>query len=1245
MKINPWPKTILRRLPFWLAPIFLGLFAYLPILSEPGVVNTGDSAFLLMRLNQLVVNLRNGIFPARWMPDGAYGLGYPFFNFYASLPYYVAGLLNLLGFSYIWSLKLTQMLGFVAATVFSYLLAKNLWNSKAAALLTALVYTYTPFHLIQVYVRGDALSEFYAFAFYPLILLVLWRLRQKPSPTNTALLALAYGGLILSHNISALVFSPFVILYAFFLAAPSGFRISRPIFQPFGQAQGRPPISNTSTGLSTSIQYPIPSARLRAGNRKDVRAAIDFLLAGLAGIILGLALSAWFWLPALLEGKWVHLERMTSGYLNYSGHFRGADLIQWRILFDYRREASPYAMGAVQAILALVGTASILVWWIRRRNLERNSAFLLLMLASATFLITPLSRPIWDVVPLLPFVQFPWRLLAVQALPVSLIIGHLARWPGKTTHRYIIAGVLGLTLLTTAMLDLPVEYLVIDEVTRDQVALYEYFTAYVGTTSRNEYQPRWVEPGPFTSAVLLNDGQKPPPLAVSPPSPSPSTGREGVGLEAKLLAQKPTEERWQVETSSPRTLLAFHTYYFPGWQGYVDGQPVETNPVEGLGYIGLAVSQGSHQVLLRLERTPLRAFAEGLSLLALVLVVGSPLERLRRRLGITGFLKWAVPLALFLVLLPHLLPKTVQESDVSDLTLGFKRVPYPHHNPQGIPFENGVRLRGYELSAEDVKAGETIIVTLYWTQTNKPQISKSTEAVVRLVLPAAHLFQVPYAITEDEAPLEATTVHRLEIPVESVRGIYFVSVGLRDAKGETAALSEGGEPLDILCLSPVRLRSEGAEEQRSRGAEEQGSKGEESVKSPSPLFLVLAEAEQESPQLLRADLVWQAAEQVLANYGTSLRLKDAEGYTVASLDAQPLYGFYPTSLWRPGELVYDHRWLPLPEGTPPGSDYSLEVILYDVRTLQPLGTAQVEKVTLTHPTVKTLPPAPPTLRQAQDTALGGEGGGITHRFPQGLAIAEAQVERARLEQGEELLLTVKWAAVAPLGQDYNCLLKLKDERGEVAQQWQEPIASSYPTSRWPMNALVLAHYRLRLSQDLPPGRYHLVLAPSDALTGEELGEFEVGTIEVIAPERQFTVPEMERELGVTFGGEVLLLGYDLAREGEELRLELYWQALRPMEADYKVFVHLFDLATETIVTQHDAMPQESHYPTSRWAEGEVVSDPIVLSLADVPPGRYLLAVGVYDPETAERLPAVDAAGLPIRDNRVVLTEEIEIRDS
>jgi 4-amino-4-deoxy-L-arabinose transferase-like glycosyltransferase len=162
----------------------LSIIACLPLLVGDGPINTrggGDSPFLLVRLHQLVSNLSAGVFPARWMPDAAYGLGYPFFNFYASLPYYIAALFKLGGFGFIWAIKLTQLLGFVAAAASMYLLAKRLFKREASAILAALAYTYAPYHLVNVYVRGDALSEFYAFVFYPLILWALLRLRDSLS--------------------------------------------------------------------------------------------------------------------------------------------------------------------------------------------------------------------------------------------------------------------------------------------------------------------------------------------------------------------------------------------------------------------------------------------------------------------------------------------------------------------------------------------------------------------------------------------------------------------------------------------------------------------------------------------------------------------------------------------------------------------------------------------------------------------------------------------------------------------------------------------------------------------------------------------------------------------------------------------------------------------------------------------------------------------------------------------------------
>ena len=175
---------VLRSIP-WLG-VTLALcvvLAALPLWTGPGLVNTrggGDSPFLFFRLQQLVVNLHDGVFPARWMPDAAYGLGYPFFSYYAALPYYLGAFLNLIGLDLLVSIKLVQTLGFGLAAWGMYRWADRHTPTRSAAWLIAVAYTFAPFHLINVYVRGDSLSEFYAFVFYPLILLSIDRVIESP---------------------------------------------------------------------------------------------------------------------------------------------------------------------------------------------------------------------------------------------------------------------------------------------------------------------------------------------------------------------------------------------------------------------------------------------------------------------------------------------------------------------------------------------------------------------------------------------------------------------------------------------------------------------------------------------------------------------------------------------------------------------------------------------------------------------------------------------------------------------------------------------------------------------------------------------------------------------------------------------------------------------------------------------------------------------------------------------------------
>lgn len=115
----------------------------------------------------------------------------------------------------------------------------------------------------------------------------------------------------------------------------------------------------------------------------------------------------------------------------------------------------------------------------------------------------------------------------------------------------------------------------------------------------------------------------------------------------------------------------------------------------------------------------------------------------------------------------------------------------------------------------------------------------------------------------------------------------------------------------------------------------------------------------------------------------------------------------------------------------------------------------------------------------------------------------------------------------------------------------------------------------------------------------------------------------------TDGRRVGLLGADLpptATIGSSLPLVLYWQAQKPVHSDYTVFVHLLNAAGAR-VAQRDTGPRSNTDPTSGWRAGGIVVDEADLALPDgLPPGDYMLRVGLYLQSSGINLPVSGAPG-------------------
>lgn len=132
-------------------------------------------------------------------------------------------------------------------------------------------------------------------------------------------------------------------------------------------------------------------------------------------------------------------------------------------------------------------------------------------------------------------------------------------------------------------------------------------------------------------------------------------------------------------------------------------------------------------------------------------------------------------------------------------------------------------------------------------------------------------------------------------------------------------------------------------------------------------------------------------------------------------------------------------------------------------------------------------------------------------------------------------------------------------------------------------------------------------------------------------------------IGVDLGNVAHLIGYDLPETtlaaGDTLSLELYWRALQPSPADWHIFVHLVDPQNDTaagIVAQWDSAPRAGTYPFWVWQKEELVVESLRLVLPlEVPPGDYVLLIGLYDLASGERAPIDRAADLG--SNRLMLS--------
>ena len=502
--------------------IAISALPFISFFATPLAPHTHDVVAHLPRIAAYYKALAAGQILPRWAADLNYGYGMPLFNFIYHVPYLVTSVPVALGSTLVFAYKFALLVSFLTAGVFMYLFARKFFNDQKIALVVALLYQFTPFHLIDLVDRGD-MAEGFAVAFLPLVLYAILR-------EHIPLIAISSLLLITSHNSVSLLFFGIAILFT----------------------------------LSFSK------------NKTK----------GLVGLGLGLGLSAFYWMPALLERKYTYGDLFMKNL--FTSHF----VQPWLLFIPNITDASSLQVGDVAVSFGLMPTIALMLTFVKK--IPKKIFWFCIMLTSVSVvMMLPISRFFWERIAILRMFQFPWRFLNIPVFSLSLLGG--ATLLTKKTSSAVVLVIVALTILPTVVYFRPP--LGFDYKDEKEFWNYQLNTTFFGETD-----------------VIWSAG---------PASSVPKNSFEVIGGNGTIVdpVKGDTVHTFTVNAETDVHIID-HTQYFPGWRVYSDGQkiPIEFQDQNWRGRITFRLPSGMHTIKVAWEQSPVRLVAQSITLISLVAI-------------------------------------------------------------------------------------------------------------------------------------------------------------------------------------------------------------------------------------------------------------------------------------------------------------------------------------------------------------------------------------------------------------------------------------------------------------------------------------------------------------------------------------------------------------------------------------------------------------------------------------------------
>lgn len=527
--------------------VLLSLGAVWPLLG-PGYFPMHDDT-QVARVFAMSKALGEGQFPVRWVSDLGYGYGYPIFNFYGPLPYYFGGALVLMGLSALVATKIMFIAGILLLAITTFVLANSVWGVSAGVLASVLA-LYAPYHAVQIYVRG-AVGEFWASAFVPLIILGLLYITKSATQKKGIIVgAIGLALVIVSHTISG------------YMAM--------------------------TTLVAGGVVYGLLCLR-------NKHVDVSVLRSGFMLVMLGLGLSAFFWLPAVYEMRYTAVSGQIGTSADFHKHFI-CPLQLWESVWGFGGsvpgcvDGLSLKLGKLHVILSAFGV----MFWLKYKSRHIQLFYVALFLfVWSTVFATPVSAWAWDRIAGYAYIQYPWRFLSVATLGLALIAASI----GMGKKRIIYWGVIPALIITVIVVN--VKWF------RPQ---YLYSKDSDAFESATELRYR---------ASKVSDEYLPP--QIIRPDRLETIARDTIapnqGVSVFLNVDTAIYAKYTLQSEHSHAVLV-NRAYFPGWMYYVNTKPVEPLLVHGLPSI--LVPRGESILELRFTDTPVRTVANLLSTIAVI---------------------------------------------------------------------------------------------------------------------------------------------------------------------------------------------------------------------------------------------------------------------------------------------------------------------------------------------------------------------------------------------------------------------------------------------------------------------------------------------------------------------------------------------------------------------------------------------------------------------------------------------------